>query len=81
MGRQVTTRFILQIKLILGFYYPFRVIHVTGATRTFGIGARCDGGVGVGVGNFDTLAVHLFCFTLQSFPEMSAVPWLYLIPG
>ena len=65
MGRQETTKFILQIKPIWGFYSPSRVSDVALATTSSGIGLRSDGGVSVGAGIFYALDHTLSYFTFS----------------
>ena len=55
MGNKATTKFILQIKLILGFNCDFKASHITGATITSGMGLRSDEDVSVGIGIFNAL--------------------------
>ena len=69
MGRQANTKFILQIKLIWGFYCPSRVSHVTGVTITSGIGLRSDGGCLWGLKFLMPLTIHLSCFALTVYPS------------
>ena len=67
MGRKATTKFILQIKLIWGFYCPSRVSHITGDTTTSGMGPRSGWGVSMGVRNFDAFDHTFFLFPFTVF--------------